>query len=568
MESLTTKRAAIYARFSTDLQNENSIEDQIALCRQYAAKEDIEVVSVYEDRARSGGSMLGRDGLARLVDDARYKKFNVLIIEAFDRLSRNMGDLSWLHERFNFLGIEIRAVHDGVANTITIGLRGLQGQMFREDNAHKVRRGLAGKIRSGQSAGGRSYGYAGIPGDPGKRIINEEEAAIVRRIYKAFLAGRTPRDIAHALNLESVKPPRGKSWNASTINGNMARGNGILQNELYAGRLVWNKVRMVKDPDTGKRVSRVNPSDQWQTVDVPDLAIISKEDFAEVQSRKKRYKGTHPQKLSKPKHILSGLLKCGACGSGMSVFGADKSGFKRIRCTRANESNTCPDPHTYYLHKIESRVLKGLRDELKNPLVITEYVKTYHNERKRLASRNGQLRDRAESKVAEIEREIVRLVDAIAKGVGDVDILGARMKEQVAHKKAIQDELAKIPEKENIIALHPAIMRRYTVQLEQLRVALAAGVREGCTEAAGSLRDLVEAIRVHHTPEGGEIEIIGRMAVLLGQEAFPNGMRLMLGGRSVGGERVAGERFDLSAQDDVCGKVVAREGFEPPTQGL
>jgi site-specific DNA recombinase len=64
------------------------------------------------------------------------------------------------------------------------------------------------------------------------------------------------RDIAHDLNRESVRPPRGRRWNASTINGNAQRGAGLIFNELYAGRIVWNKVRMVKDPDTGKRLSR------------------------------------------------------------------------------------------------------------------------------------------------------------------------------------------------------------------------------------------------------------------------------------------------------------------------
>ncbi len=98
-----------------------------------------------------------------------------------------------------------------------------------------------------------------LPGDAGKRVIVELEAEVVRRIFGEYVDGRTPRDIAHDLNRDHVPPPRGRAWNASTINGNMQRGTGLLQNELYAGRLVWNKVRMVKDPDTGKRISRPNP---------------------------------------------------------------------------------------------------------------------------------------------------------------------------------------------------------------------------------------------------------------------------------------------------------------------
>jgi len=62
------KRTAIYARFSTELQQERSIEDQVELCRSYAARNELEVVAVYDDRARSGASIYGRDGLMRLLD--------------------------------------------------------------------------------------------------------------------------------------------------------------------------------------------------------------------------------------------------------------------------------------------------------------------------------------------------------------------------------------------------------------------------------------------------------------------------------------------------------------------
>src|SRR5260370_37533358 len=74
------KKAVIYARFSTDLQYERSIEDQIILCRGYASREGMNVVEVYEDRARSGGSVMGCGGLLRLLDRAREQSFYVVIV--------------------------------------------------------------------------------------------------------------------------------------------------------------------------------------------------------------------------------------------------------------------------------------------------------------------------------------------------------------------------------------------------------------------------------------------------------------------------------------------------------
>jgi DNA invertase Pin-like site-specific DNA recombinase len=170
------RSCVVFANTATDLQNERSIEDQITLCRGYTSREGMNVVEVYEDRARSGGSVMGRGGLLRLLDQARERSFDVVVVEALDRLSRDMEDLAGIHKRLSFLGIEIRAVHEGVVNTVLVGLRELVGQLYREDNAHKVRRGLAGRVGQGLNAGGRAYGYVPAVGDKGKRVIVEAEA--------------------------------------------------------------------------------------------------------------------------------------------------------------------------------------------------------------------------------------------------------------------------------------------------------------------------------------------------------------------------------------------------------
>jgi site-specific DNA recombinase len=165
--------------------------------------------------------------------------------------------------------------------------------------------------------------------------------------------GRTPREIAHDLNKERVPPPLGRAWNASTINGNRQRCAGILQNELYVGRLVRNKVRMVKDPDTGKRQSRPNSTSDWQFAEVPSLAIVNPDLFEAAQKRRRERTHTHPSHQRRPRRMLSGLLRCGACGSGMSTNGQDKSGRVRIRCSAAKESGICADAKTFYLDTVE-----------------------------------------------------------------------------------------------------------------------------------------------------------------------------------------------------------------------
>ncbi|MER8734150.1 recombinase family protein [Mesorhizobium sp. M1227] len=533
-------RAAIYARFSTDLQNERSIDDQLTLCRTYAEREGLNVVATFDDRARSGGSVMGRDGLLHLMDKAREHEFDVLVVEALDRLSRDMEDLAGIHKRLSFLGIEIRAVHEGVVNTVLVGLRGLVGQLYREDNAHKVRRGQAGRVNKGLHAGGLTYGYSYLLGDPGKRLIAEDEAEVVRRVFREYVDGRTPRDIAYNLNKDGIPPPRGRVWNASTINGNAQRGTGLLQNELYAGRLIWNKVRMVKDPDTGKRISRPNPRGEWQTVEVPDLAIISPELFEAARARKKARAVTHPSHQRRPRHMLSGLLRCGACGAGMSSNGKDKSRRIRIRCSAATENGTCPDPKTFYLDTVENAVLDGLTAEMHHPDVIAQYVQTYHEERRRLAAETDAKRTRLERRLGGLSREIDRLVNAIAKGHGDPAVLGPQSTALNEERKCIVAELDNVPAPTDVIALHPAVLARYEEQLNQLQTGLAEGVVAGDSETAEAMRDLIETVTVFRDPSrigGIEVEIAGRLTALLGEDAFPNGVK------GVWGKVVAGEGY-------------------------
>lgn len=318
-------------------------------------------------------------------------------------------------------------------------------------------------------------------------------------------------------------PPRGQRWNASTNNGSSQRGTGIIRCELYVGRLVWNKVRMVKDPDTGKRVSRPNPPMEWQTVEVPDLAILSRELFDAAQRRKAKNKGIHCSKQQAPKRLLSGLLRCAARGGGMSTKGADKTGRVRVRCSTAAESGTCPAPQTFYIDTIEDRVLSALRAEMQSPQKVAEYVKTYTEERTRLAAQRDRERALIERRLGEVNREIKRVVDQIVKGIGDEVILGAKTFELRAERDRLEAELKAAPPQP--IALHPGILADYERKLERLQAAIGQGIGEGNVEYGQAIRDLVECVTVRHKagcPENIEIEITGRLNYLLGEKAFPS----------------------------------------------
>lgn len=113
-------------------------------------------------------------------------------------------------------------------------------------------------------------------GEPirGDREIIPEEAATVRRIFREFAAGKSPKAIAKDLNKEGVPGPLGRAWGDTSIRGHVTRGTGIVNNALYAGVLVWNRQHFVKDPSTGKRVSRPNPESAWIRTEVSHLKIV------------------------------------------------------------------------------------------------------------------------------------------------------------------------------------------------------------------------------------------------------------------------------------------------------
>jgi len=212
----------------------------------------------------------------------------------------------------------------------------------------------------------------------------------------------------------------------------------------------------------------------------------------------------------------------------MSTNGKDNSGRIRIRCSAATESGSCQDAKTFYLKTVESAVLAGLENEMRHPQVIAEYVRTYHEERKRLSAKANAKRAHLELRLGELNREIDRLVDAIAKGHGNPAVLGPRSSVLNEERKQVTIELNLEPAGNDAISLHPAVLARYQEQLVELQDALSKGINAGDSDAAEAIRGLVETVTVFRDPSrpgGVTIEIAGRLNALLGEQAYPNKVR-------------------------------------------
>ena len=199
---------------------------------------------------------------------------------------------------------------------------------------------------------------------------------MIRRIFRDYRRGVSPKaDREAAESLSACLAPVGAPWNPSTIHGNPARGTGILNNELYVGRLVWNRLRYVKDPDTGKRVSRPNPPSEWVTTDVPDLRIVDDELWNEVKARQAAMRRRHVKRRS-------GAIQSREATE-VPVLGADE--MRRVRrrvviywhdrlaaSARATRG-TLHNRLTISREEVEERVLVALRDKLMRQDLFEEF---------------------------------------------------------------------------------------------------------------------------------------------------------------------------------------------------
>jgi site-specific DNA recombinase len=539
-------RAVIYARYSSELQRAASIDDQIRLCRAKIATEGWRLLCIYKDAAQSGATLL-RPGYQKLLDEARIGSFDIVVTEALDRLSRDQEHVAGLYKQLSFAGVKIITLAEGEISELHVGLKGTMNALFLKDLAQKIRRGLEGRVRAGRSGGGLSYGYDVIRefdarGEPlrGKLAINEAKAAIIRRIFEEYATGRSPRTIAAALNAEGVPGPAGKPWGPSTIYGNWRRGTGILNNELCAGRRIWNRQRFVKDPATGKRVTRYNPADRLISQDAPELRIVSEMLWQQVKHRQQLTRlaiqedggDIRSERARRPAYLLSGLLRCGVCGGGFS-----KRSETHYACSTAHDRGTCTNRLRIRRDMLEASVLGGLKTHLMQPELVREFIAGYSHELKRGSATADIERSRQKEDLVRTEREIRAVIEAIKSGIRTPS-MQAELLDLEGRKEQLTKTLKEKPHA--LVQMRPDLADLYQKKLTKLEEELnGEAVR---AEAAQVLRGLVREIRL--VPEEGqlEIELVGDFAAIL-TLANESPRQLEMAGAKI--TMVAGEGYHL-----------------------
>jgi site-specific DNA recombinase len=522
-------KVALYARYSSDHQNAASIEDQFRICREQAERERWQIIATYKDAALSGATVTLRPGIQQLLQDALAGKFDIVLAEALDRLSRDQADVATLYKHLQFAGVKIVTLAEGTINELHVGLKGTMNALFLKDLAAKTHRGMRGRVEKGKAGGGLCYGYdvvhrVAANGEPirGERRVNEAEAEVIRSIFRAFAAGESPRRIADRLNREGVPGPLGRSWGDTSIRGHVSRGTGILNNELYIGVIVWNRHRFIKNPVNGKRVSRINPEAAWIRTEVPELRIVDDALWLSVRQQQARlavqYDATiqgvrnaqklRMEKVRRPAFLLSGLLRCGCCGGQYSIVVADRYG-----CLNHSRRKTCDNGRTVRREVIEARALAGLKERLVSPTAVDAAVRAYTEETNR---RNCDQRARAEAdrqQLEAVQRSIRGILSAIEDGLYQPS-MKERMAELEAQKEILQSRLS--APSETILDLPPNLSEIYRIRVERLTETLSDP--DTRTEAMNGIRSLVGEIILTPGEKRGEVNAVlrGELLAILG----------------------------------------------------
>jgi len=364
------RRVAAYARVSTD--NEEQLSSFEAQRNYYAqfirSKSEWEFVEVYADEGISATSTIKRDGFNRMVNDALDGKIDLIITKSVSRFARNTVDTLTTVRKLKEHGVEVYFEKE---NIYTLDSKGELLITIMSSLAQEESRSISENVTWGQRKRfaegkvnlpyGQFLGYE--KGEDNLPKIVEEEAQVVRRIYRLFLEGKTPSGIAKILTDEKIPSPGGKEkWHISTVRS-------ILTNEKYKGDAILQKAFTV-DFLTKKKKKNEGEIPMYY-VENSHPSIVSSNVFDQVQYELKLRKKHNGYKTGVS--CFSGRIKCGQCGSyyGSKVWHSN-SKYRRViwQCNhKYQDEDKCSTPHIY-----EENLKKAFIEELNKILLNKDNV--------------------------------------------------------------------------------------------------------------------------------------------------------------------------------------------------
>lgn len=426
-------RAGVYARKSSD--NEQGVSRQIELAKDFIAKQGWTLGPVFSDNDVSGATF-DRPGLNRLTSSLTTspRPFDALVMMDASRLGRDMAETLPLQLRIVQAGVRVFHYQDGqelLLQTPTQKLVASVANYSHEDFRYQIKvktsQALRKKAAQGHAVGGQVYGYEHVRGPEGvTRVVKEQEANVIRRVFAWVAQGWGMRRIAMALNAEGISGPTGKTWGSTSVRE-------VLKRSLYRGQIVYGTTR-----------DRVRvPKDDWVRVDAPELRIVTPEQaqaadvrMARTRSRWHGHRGESGQVRGRPEgvlasqHLLAGHLRCGSCGGSLFVAPRVKRGIvtRYWLCTRHHKQGnvTCANRHAIPYDALTQAVLACFRGPERAQMIVDALLNEHERRVAEWRAQQGSA-PQHEDERRRLQAELGRLVDAVAQG-GSIPALVERLR--------------------------------------------------------------------------------------------------------------------------------------------
>ncbi|MDI6604072.1 MAG: recombinase family protein [Thermoanaerobacteraceae bacterium] len=446
-------KAAAYCRYSSDNQREESIEAQIRAIKEYTNRNNIEIIKIYADEAKSATTD-DRPQFLQMVKDSEIGIFQAVIVHKLDRFARNRYDSAFYKRQLKKNGVKLISVleqlDDSPESIILESVLEGMAEYYSKNLAREVMKGL--KENAYQSRFNGGIPPLGYDIKEGYYVVNEKEAEAVRLIFQMYKDDYGYRHIIDELNLHGYKTKKGNNFSKNSLHE-------ILKNEKYIGKYIFNK---------GTKHNHRIRKDDVIVINNAIPAIVDKNLFEEVQKKMETAKKTQGSHNAQRVYLLTGLIKCGICGSSM-VGCLGKRKYTYYRCNNKNRSKQCGNKD---INKdiLERYILNELSKRVFSDAAIPELSKRLNEENKKLLSEREEEKKTLSRRYEEVINGINAIVDTITKGHFHAS-LDVKLTELEQQKAELKTRIKELEIKPDISIITEDKIKKYLIKDKEVLVA-------------------------------------------------------------------------------------------------
>jgi site-specific DNA recombinase len=472
---------AIYARKSTEqtgvAEDAKSVMRQIEGAKLYAAKKGwaLDDSLVFADDGFSGAEFERRPGFQRLKETLKRRShIQALIVLDESRLGRESVETAHILKQFSLAGVRVFAYREDreilietLLDKMRFAFSGLMDEGERDRAQKRTYDAMLKKANLWHVCGGRCYGYDNVEivssvldayGRPKRdhveRKINEQQADVVRQIFRLCAGGKGMVSIAKQLNDEGKPAPRNSqgrqiSWSPSSVRS-------VLFRPLYRGIVTWNRTK--KRNTWGIQQQRKRPEKDWLTISMPELQIVSEAEWKAAHSRLNATRAVYlrgtggalwgrPASTLDSKYLLTGLVKCGHCGGSVYVKSSSRKGTRALfygcMTHHLRGRSACSNNLLTPMDRANEEVLAVIERDVLNPEVTKTVVRKVLDKFRAAEQGWMERRQTLRKQIAGTNLELSRLVSAISSG-GDIPALVEAARLCTDRVTALSQDLAEV----------------------------------------------------------------------------------------------------------------------------